>query len=571
MKITKFFHNQIVIILRASFVASYLRGDSRPSEHVLLLARLAGRSWLLALALFFAATLLWLGRFPLVGQDEPWIAAPAAKLAREGVYGDGLFAGYYAMEQHTYNFPPLFPLTEALAFRLAGVGLRQARLVAVLYGAVTVALTYLLGRMLAGDAVGTLATWLLVGLRLAAEREASGVPLLDLARIARYDIAVPPLVLAALACFVWAERAEARAWPRYLLAGALAGLATLAHLYGGFVLAVIGLALLWRAGRRLPVEPAPWLIAAGYALALLPWALYIARDPAGYAGQMLPEHARFRLWDARFYLASLLAEPERYRRFVRGEDGLLLWPRLGIWLAAAGLPLASGLLLRRALRGDTPARLLLLALPAQALLLALLVNLKFYNYLAPLLPFAALQLAWLGAWLWRAAARLRPVLGQTARLTLAVALALALAEGAAGVAQSLRSAARASDYDAYSARVAAALRPGALVLALHPLWFGLYPRGYAYRSVVLATYLAQPEFFPAGAQPASAVLAQIAPDYVLVDRALAPELRLDRPADTLAEPLWRSFREYLDQRCAGPGEHIEDRDYGDLVILRCAG
>lgn len=571
MKLTKFFHSQIGTVLRANLIASYLRGESRPSDYALPLARLAEHSWLLALALFFGATLPWLGRFPLVGQDEPWIAAPAAKLAREGVYGDDLFAGYYAMEQRTYNFPPLFPLSEALAFRLLGVGLRQARLVALLYGAATVALTYLLGRMLAGDAVGSLAAWLLVGLRLAAEREASGVPLLDLARIARYDIAVPPLVLAALACFVWAERAGARAWPRYLLAGALAGLAGLAHIYGAAALMVIGLALLWRAGWRLPREPEPWLVAAGCALALLPWGLYLARDPASYAGQMLPERARFQLWDAHFYLANLLAEPARYRRLWHDGQAWALWPRLGIWLAAAGLPLACGLLLRRGWRGDLSARLLLLALAAQALLLALLVSLKFYNYLAPLLPFAALQLAWLGAWLWRSAARLGPAQARLARLALAGALALALAEGAAGVAQSLRSAARTTDYDAYSARVATALRPGARVLGLHPLWFGLYPRGYSYRSAVLATYLAQPEFYPAGALPAREVLARLAPDYVLVDLALAPELRLDRPASELSEPLWRSFREYLDQRCGGAGLRIDDRDYGELVILRCAG
>ena len=51
--------------------------------------------------------------FPLVGQDEPWIAAPAARLATQGVYGDDLFAGYYGMERRTYNFPPLFPASLA--------------------------------------------------------------------------------------------------------------------------------------------------------------------------------------------------------------------------------------------------------------------------------------------------------------------------------------------------------------------------------------------------------------------------------------------------------------------------
>src|SRR5258706_7584683 len=246
----------------------------------------------LAMAFYFAATLPHLTDFPLMGVDEPWIAAPAANLAAHGVYGDDLFTGYYHMEQHTYNFPPLFPLTEALAFRLLGVGAWQARLVAVLYGAATVLLTYALGRTLYSGAVGTLAAWMLVALRLALEPRASGVPLLDLARIARYDIAVPPLVLATLLCFTWAEttddgRRTTDDGPRvgavtteaategppyrfsvdpagarsrfsglgsrfsvlgYLATGLLAGLSFLAHLYGGFVLALICALLLWRCG-----------------------------------------------------------------------------------------------------------------------------------------------------------------------------------------------------------------------------------------------------------------------------------------------------------------------------------
>jgi hypothetical protein len=32
---------------------------------------------------------LWLGRFSVVGQDEPWTAAPADKLATEGTLGVG--------------------------------------------------------------------------------------------------------------------------------------------------------------------------------------------------------------------------------------------------------------------------------------------------------------------------------------------------------------------------------------------------------------------------------------------------------------------------------------------------
>jgi 4-amino-4-deoxy-L-arabinose transferase-like glycosyltransferase len=590
---------------------------------------------LLALAAFFGAVLPYLSNFPIVGQDEPWIAAPAAKLATQGVYGDDLFAGYYAMERRAYNFPPLFPLAEALTFRLLGVGVWQARLVAVLFGAATLALTYALGRRLGGGALGALAAWLLVGLRLAADREASGVPLLDLARIARYDIAVPPLVLATLLCFVWAETKDQRPktkiersslvlglwclvfrhW-RYLLAGALAGLATLAHVYGAFVLAPVAVLLLWRHAARVFRRPEPYLIAAGYGLALLPWALYILQDLPSYRGQMLPEAARFRLADPAFYLASLWNEPARYRRLFFDGAALALWPRLGIWVALFGLPLASVMLLRSAVRPKDektkgpkdektkrsfglrslvfgpwslvfglwssrgqPAsslkpqasvladRLLFLTLPLLALLLALLVNLKFYNYILLLLPFVALNLAWLVVRLWQRATGWGRR-GQAARLTLGVLLALLLAEGAAGVAHSLRRAAATSDYGAYTQRVAAVIPPGSRVLALHQFWFGVYSHGYQYRSAALPTYFASADFYPIGPVPADRALERIAPEYVLIDRFLAPELRLEEPPDTVLDEPWRGFRRFLEQHCAQPVARIDDRDYGALTILR---
>lgn len=539
---------------------------------------LSGALAALALAIYFAATLPYLGNFPPIGQDEPWIAAPAAKLADQGIYGSDLFAGYYGMERRSYNFPPLFPLAEALLFRLVGVGAWQARLTAVLLGAATLLLTWRLGRRLGGPALGVLAAWLLVGLRVAIEPQASGVPLLDLARIARYDIAVPPLVLLALLCFVGAEGAPGGAGQhmRHLLAGALAGLALLAHVYGGAVLALLGALLLWRHGRRLPRVPAPYLIGLGCGLALLPWWLYLAQDPAAWRGQMRPEQTRLDLLSPQFLLRSLLDEPTRYRRLFFDGARPALWPRLGVWLALPGLALAFALLLRACwqsaagswqrdqLGGRAEAeRMLLLALPLLALLLALLVDLKFYNYILPLLPFAALNLAWLGLWLWRRQ-------GRAARAGLALLLAAALGEAGLGIRQSLAHAAAASDYQGYTARVAARIPPGARVLALHQFWFGLYARGYVYRSAVLPTYLARPELYPAGALPIEQALAQIAPEYVLVDPNLAQAVLPGQPTEALVDPLWLGYRRYLDRHCSRrPGVQIDDRDYGVLYILSC--
>jgi 4-amino-4-deoxy-L-arabinose transferase-like glycosyltransferase len=582
----------------------------------------------LALVFYCIATLPYLANFPLVGQDEPWIAAPAAKLADQGIFGDDLFTGYYRMEQHNYNFPPLFPLTEALAFVLLGVGVWQARLVAVLYGAATLLLTYALGRQLYGGAVGVLAAWMLVGLRLALEPQASGVPLLDLARIARYDIAVPPLVLATLLCFVRAEAAADRRQETgdrrqetgdrrltlvsalgsrvsglrsrvsglgYLATGALVGLAILAHLYGGFVLALIGALLLWRHGLGIWRAPAPYLIALGWGVALLPWALYIARDLPAYRGQMLPEQARFQLWNPAFYLQSLLSEPQRYSRFLRLDGRVMVWPRLGIWLALLGLPLSVIVSMLRVLRrcrleiGDwrlerapisnlqspisnyqlpitNADRLTLLALPIMALLLALLINLKFYNYIVLLLPFIALDLALLAVVLWRWAGAWR-MWGRAARLALGMTWALALAEGIAGVYWGLHSAAAASPYAAYTDRVAAALPPGARLLALHQFWFGLYSRN-VYRSAALAFYFSDPRFYQPRPLPMDQALERIGPEYILVDRFMAPELHMELPPEAIDDDQRRRFRLYMARHCAQPVAQIADASYGDLTIYR---
>jgi hypothetical protein len=145
-------------------------------------------------------------------------------------------------------------------------------------------------------------------------------------------------------------------------------------------------------------------------------------------------------------------------------------------------------------------------------------------------------------------------------------LALVLAEGAAGITHSLRRAAATSDYRAYAERVAAVIPPGARVLALHQFWFGVYPQQYQYRSIALVSYLSDKDFYPIGPLPVEQAIERIAPQYVLVDRFVAPELRLDEPAADVADEPWRSLRRFLLARCARVVAQIDDHDYGDLTI-----
>src|SRR5262249_5097974 len=140
-----------------------------------------------------------------------------------------------------------------------------------------------------------------------------------------------------------------------------------------------------------------------------------------------------------------------------------------------------------------------------------------------------LNLAWLAVYLWRAAGALAQIARAGTRLVLGALLALALLEGLAGVWHSLNSAATVSPYADYTARVAQAIPPGARVLALPQFWFGVYGRGYIYRSIGLPYYYADPRYYKPAALPMDAALAHIAPEYVLVDRFMAPELRMDLP------------------------------------------
>jgi hypothetical protein len=304
---------------------------------------------------------------------------------------------------------------------------------------------------------------------------------------------------------------------------------------------------------------------------------------------MLPEQTRFQLWEPAFYLDSLLRERSRYSRLLRIDGATVLWPRLGIWLALLGLPMSIAVLLIRVFnfrflildfrlggsaiknlksKVKNADQLLLLTLPLFAVLLALLVNLKFYNYITLLLPFIALNLALLVVCIWHAAAALPRRGGVAARAALGGLLLLALLEGLAGVRRSLISAAAISPYAAYAERVAGAIPARARVLALHQFWFGLYPRGYVYRSVALAYYYSDPRYYPPAPLSIEQALDRIAPEYMLVDRSMAAELRMDLPIEALDDERDQRFRRYLARHCAHPVARIADPDYGDLTIYQ---
>src|SRR5690349_14301089 len=171
--------------------------------------------------MFLGVELRHLDSVPRVYEDEPWQASTAYSLATRGVFASQLFAGYHGMQDRYYGFPPVHPLVEAATFRLLGEGLVQARLETVAAGALTLVLTFAAGvRILRSAWAGLIAVVILIGARWTGLTylQPSGIPLLDFARVARYDPLVPVFGLLALHLF-WSKR--------YLLAGVLAGVAGL--------------------------------------------------------------------------------------------------------------------------------------------------------------------------------------------------------------------------------------------------------------------------------------------------------------------------------------------------------
>jgi 4-amino-4-deoxy-L-arabinose transferase-like glycosyltransferase len=496
-----------------------------------------------ALVVYLSLCLVRLEVVPAVGDDEGWIASSSFKLATEGVYGSDLLTGYFGSEHHTFHHLPLYPLLQAALFRCVGTSVASMRALSVFCGGVVLVLVCVLGRQLGGDRVAGLAVLLLLGLRLVTT--GSGVPLLDSARVARYDVAVPALGLLALLVFLRRGTSGRGA----ALAGVLVGLSSLCHVYGAFLLPVLAVFVLARSGGR---YLRLGLLVLGFVLPWLPCIAFAAGHWTDCLGQLRRWDGGFDLLSPSAYAENLIHEIDRYRPL-----DLMHWARPGIWVALCALPVAVLALLRRS---SNDAALVAWALIGEALLFALLLRVKTFSYVIALWPLAVLALAWLGVQLWDA----RRVLW-TRGLLLAL-LAAILAEGGAGIRASL--AAPATSYAAFEARLDAVIPRQARVLALPRFWLGLRDRPC--RSWTLPFYLSESRYSaaPVGFDRA---LEEIAPGAIVIDRDMR---RFFSEASLVSHPRHASFvafESFLLRQHAGRAASVSDATYGEVEIYLLAG
>jgi 4-amino-4-deoxy-L-arabinose transferase-like glycosyltransferase len=506
--------------------------------------------YLLGIAAFVLVSVWRLDTLPPVYEDEPWQASTAYKLARQGVFGSDLFAGWNGMEQHYYGFLPLHPLILAGVYKLFGEGLLQTRLEAVGASALSLVLMLLLARRLFGAWVGVLALALLLLVRWSGTTsvQLTGIPFLDLARIARYDVVVPVFGLGSLLAYLSAREhvsatGRIAAW-RYGLAGLLAGLAGLAHVYGLFWIAVLVVLVMWDGAPGGRPGALGW-IAVGVAACWLPYLAYILSDLPEWRAQVSGYADRFGLLDPRFYLTNVLDEPRRYGPGL-GSPGVGWLTRPGFWAVLVLVPASlAGLAWRGLRRQDRAARAIVapaIVLPA---LFALLLRLKLINYTLTFVPVLAIASAW-GAlhalgWLRRRPAFLVPA----SLLAMAV-----VAEGVGRIA--VLEASTATPYAVYSAEVHRTIPAGARVVGLHNYWFGFEDTDY--RSFVVPLAWMDP-----GGVPLEEGLQRLRPDAVLLDDRMRTYLTYDQRARA-------GFEAWLAASGAQLVDQIDDATYGSMRI-----
>lgn len=526
------------------------------SRNITIVALLGCGAW------FLLGTLPQLANYPVLDWPQMGIAAPAHKLATEGVYGNDLFAGFYRTELRNYEYMPAYPMLVAMSFKLFGLGVVQARMVSVVCGLITILLTYKLSSMVFDRVVGVAAVGVLTIVRLSPGGNGSGIPLIDFARVIRYDNLVPVFVLASCLAFLYGHQKSAgskRNW-WFFTAGCAGGLATLSHIYGAFVMTVFVGLLLWQSRSRAWLQLPIYVLVLGWCVALLPWLVYVLQDVPAYVGQMARHEGRFDILNPVFYANNLLLEYRRYAAWTGGFPEGLWLPRVGFWLMFGGVLGSWAVLWPRTKRAEHKfARFAMLTLPLLALQLALLLSLKRHIYTILILPFIAMQVAFLIVHVWRWTFREGV---PTLRAGLALVLVLTLVESGLGITRSLQAARKTTRYEALTSAIAAAIPAHSSVLIAQPYWMGL--ADYETRSINLA-------FVKANEVPMREALRELNPDYVVVERSAIDRSITDprRSPDPRWTHLWSLFAEYLEEECSQRVLAIPDPSYGIIDVYAC--
>jgi hypothetical protein len=512
------------------------------------------------LLIFWGVSLRHMALLPPVHDDEPWQASTGWSIASTGVFKTDLFSDWFGMDRHYYGYMPVHPMFLALVYKLVGLGLWQTRIEPVVMGLVTLALTYALGRRLASPNVGTLAVALLLVTRTAGVTRyaLSGILMLDTARIARYDMVVPVFGLAALHAYISAVRAvPARKGWYFGLAGGLAALAGLTHLYGAFWLPVLLALAIWQGVRWRHVGA----LVAWFAIPWLLYGLYVLPGWSDWRGQFSGYGDRFELTNLAWYWNNLALEPRRYGPGL----GTLNWhylARPGFWAALISVP--AGIVYQAVLavrHKQVQSQAILVPIVILPLLYGFLLALKLANYLVMIIPLASVVVACGAIRLWQWSKHQRRHPHPWMRLAMVITFVAVSAEGASRLWVLERTAQITTPYTAITSQIRQHLQAGDRLLALHLYWLGLPDVDFV--SWLVPIFRAGPHLGSAGLG-IDAALDQVAPDVVVLDSPVLGYFSLTHDPD----PSFKQISEWLGRNNFVRLAVLDDQTYGHLEIYR---
>jgi hypothetical protein len=333
------------------------------------------------------------------------------------------------------------------------------------------------------------------------------------------------------------------------------GFAALSHVYGAFVLPALIVVQVLRRGFAVPHERGAWAMLAGALVPWIPVLVYIAIGWEDFVAQQQMYAERYRLLDPKFYLSNLRMEIYRYRLLApRDLSGAWFLQQFGTWVAMLGVPISLGTMLASRRRRE-PAFALAVALVVQAMLFALLLSQKMYNYIIALWPLAVISLAWLGLRWWDTTRR------RGAHAALALVLILVAAEGVLRIAHRHERASQTTRYDVFAGRVAAHIPAGSLVVGLQHYWLGL--RQFEYRSWLLPVFMVRD---PATSISLDEALERVQPAVVLVDRNMGNFFEAAADSTNPYHADYVAMQRFLTRHDARLEAVVRDSTYGDMRV-----
>jgi hypothetical protein len=451
-------------------------------------------------------------------------------LATRGVLGSTMFADFAGADSaHMWTLPAQHVL-DALSFHLAGGGIAQARWVSIAAAVVTLWSVGWLGLRWFGLAAALGAECLLVLWRSNLTNGDTGVPLLDISRVARYDVLAVGFTWLGLVALT-AVRSRRGAF----VAGALAGAATLSQFFGVFGVPVLLIGCLRSSSRW------RWLL-GGAALVVLPWLAFVALHAGDFAIQMSVYGQRGAFTRPQFYLDNVLGEYMRYAHLLSFTSPWSAW----LVLLGIGPAIAYAAWKRN--------WLLFASVLVPAAFLTLLDQTKTPLYAAALVPGVCLSLsAMISEGVWRCPLR-------WPRLLAIVALAgfswLLGGEGLRAYAIDAQESTEVTPYLQLGDRIRSALPAEGLVLGPERWWWPVHDRSYISLRSLWFQWTAS-----GGRTPFAQMVARWQPTSIIVNNNVRNDL-LAFPI-----PLQDEFWAYINQ-CTAPTADIDDPTYFDIQVYR---